>query len=343
MSTTPVLTFFNNKGGVGKTSLVYHISWMLSETGHTVMVVDLDPQANLTAAFFNERALEKLWDEPAQDRGNTIYQCVDRLAGAGDIRDPKLFRIENELFFLPGDLALSGFEDLLSTEWQSCMGNQNLYRPFRVITSFWQVIQSGARRCGAEIVLIDVGASLGAVNRSALIATDFVVVPLAADLFSRQALRNLGPALRQWRSEWKRRHDNWEAPEFPLPEGHMHPIGYLIQQHGVRLSRPVEAYDRWVRRMPAEYSANVLGQAPKSAPSDPNADENAIATVKHYRSLIPLAQDVRKPIFSLTPGDGAIGSHAAAARDAFHDFEHLTTEILRRVEHEVRLRSTARP
>ena len=342
MSTTPVLTFFNNKGGVGKTSLVYHVSWMLSETGRTVLVADLDPQANLTAAFLNEQQLERLWDEPVRKRGRTIYQCVERLAGVGDIRDPALFRIENELFLLAGDLALSGFEDLLSTEWPNCLGSQNLFRPFRVISSFWQVIQSGARRCGAEIVLVDVGPSLGAVNRSALIATDCVVVPLAADLFSRQGLRNLGPTLRQWRSDWKRRYDNWEAPAFPLPEGYMHPIGYLIQQHGVRLSRPVEAYDRWVRRMPAEYSSSVLGKAPKSAPSDPNADENAIATVKHYRSLVPLAQEVRKPIFALAPADGAIGSHAAAARDAFHDFEQLTREILRRVEHATRRRSEAR-
>ena len=182
-----------------------------------------------------------------------------------------------------------------------------------MITSFWQVIQSGALRCGAEIVLVDVGPSLGAVNRSALIATDCVVVPLAADLYSRQGLRNLGPTLRQWRSDWRKRSHNWEAPEFPLPEGHMRPVGYLIQQHGVRLSRPVQAYDRWVRRMPAEYAASVLGEKLTSSPSDPDTDENAIASVKHYRSLVPLAQDARKPIFSLAPADGAIGSHAAAA------------------------------
>ena len=188
------------------------------------------------------------------------------------------------------------------------------------------------------------GPSLGAANRSALIATDFVVVPLAADLFSRQGLRSLGPTLRQWRSDWEKRRANWTPPEFALPEGYMHPIGYLIQQHGVRLSRPVEAYDRWVRRMPAEYSASVLGKQPKSGPSDPHADENAIATVKHYRSLVvPLAQDARKPIFALSPADGAIGSHAAAARDAFHDFKKLTKEILRRVKHEIRLRGEKRP
>ena len=117
----------------------------------------------------------------------------------------------------------------------------------------------------------------------------------------------------------------------------MQPIGYLIQQHGVRLSRPVQAYDRWVKRMPAEYSASVLGMQLASGPRDPHTDANAIATVKHYRSLVPLAQDARKPIFALAAADGAIGSHATAARDAFHDFEQLAKEILRRVRYQVRL------
>ena len=332
MSTTPVLTFFNNKGGVGKTSLVYHVSWMLAELGHAVLVVDLDPQANLTAAFLGETRLEKLWDTDGGDRGNTIYQCVQPLTEVGDIREPRLLRIAHELFFLPGDLALSGFEDLLSSEWPNCLGSQNLYRPFRVITSFWQVIQTGARRSEASIVLVDVGPSLGAINRSALIATDFVIVPLAADLFSRQGLRNLGPALRHWRSDWKKRRHNWECPSFRLPAGHMAPIGYLIQQHGVRLNRPVKAYDRWARQMPAEYSARVLDERRTSETGDADTDRNAIATVKHYRSLVPLAQEARKPIFALAPADGAIGSHAAASRDAFHDFEELTREIMHRVK-----------
>ena len=62
------------------------------------------------------------------------------------------------------------------------------------------------------------------------------------------------------------------------------------------------------------------------------AKDHAIATVRHYRSLVPLAQEARKPIFALAPADGAIGSHATAARDAFGDFEALANEIVRRVE-----------
>ena len=297
---------------------------------YRVLVVDLDPQANLTAAFLDERSLERLWEGPSEAVGRTIYQCVEPLTEVGDIREPQLHCSADGLYLLPGDLALSGFEDLLSSEWPNCLGSQNLYRPFRVITSFWQVIQAAATKCGAQLIMVDVGPSLGAVNRSALIATDCVVVPLAADLFSRQGLRNLGPTLRRWRADWAIRRDHWAGPAFELPRGAMRPIGYVIQQHGVRLSRPVIAYDRWAKQMPREYSVSVLGEQPSTGVCDPRADENSIATVKHYRSLVPLAQDARKPIFALSAADGALGSHATAARDAFHDFRQLAEEIVLR-------------
>ena len=328
----PVLTFFNNKGGVGKTSLIYHVASMLSRLDRPVLVVDLDPQANLTAAFLREDELERLWEPPADAVGNTVFQCIEPLTQVGDIRNPRLQRVNDHLHLLPGDLALSGFEDLLSAEWPSCLGDQSLYRPFRVITSMWQVMQRGARQCEADLILVDVGPSLGAINRSALIATDFVVVPLGADLYSLQGLRNLGPTLRRWRGDWEKRRENWREPAFDLPAGNMRPIGYLIQQHSVRLSRPVKAYDRWVKRMPAQYATSILGIEPPPSSPGSEPDVNRIATVKHYRSLIPLGQDARKPIFDLAVADGAIGSHAVAVGEAFKDFEEITREILRRME-----------
>ena len=155
-------------------------------------------------------------------------------------------------------------------------------------------------------------------------------MPLASDLASWLGLRNLGPTLRRWRVEWKQRRDHWSKPDFDLPAGNMQPIGYLIRQSRLRLSTPLEADDRWARRVPAEYARSVLGEAPPARALDSQDDEHCIATVKHYRSLVPLAQDARKPIFRLSAGDGALGSHAAAARDAFRDFRALAEELLRR-------------
>ena len=215
------------------------------------------------------------------------------------------------------------------------MRDNNLYRPMRILTAFWQVMQMAAKQVQADIILVDIGPNLGAINRSALLATDYVVIPLGADLFSLQGLQNLGPSLREWRSLWNKRLDNWQNgaeskqyANFELPVGKMEPIGYLCQQHGVRLDRPVKAYDKWVKRIPSLYRDAVLGQ-----PVEPDfqtsqtGDPYCLATIKHYRSLIPLGQEHRKPIFDLTSADGGIGSHANAVTDAKKDFKQLARKI----------------
>jgi cellulose biosynthesis protein BcsQ len=319
----PVLTFFNNKGGVGKTSLVYHLAWMFSEFGRTVVTVDLDAQANLTAAYLDEDSLENLWEQ--KPGPTTIYRAIEPLTQVGDIESPIVEKVTQGLYLVPGDVALAAFEDTLSEAWPASMGDTNLYRPFRILTAFWQVAQLAAKQVGADIILVDVGPNLGAINRSALIASDYVAIPLGADIFSLQGLKNLGPTLRSWRSLWKKRLGNWQNPQFELPSGRMHPLGYLVQQHSVRLSRPVQAYDKWIKRMPAVYHTSVLEGSTNA--SMPSKDPACLATLKHYRSLIPMGQEARKPIFHLTPADGAIGSHAQAAQEAYKDFQSLAKKL----------------
>jgi chromosome partitioning protein len=319
----PVLTFFNNKGGVGKTSLVYHLAHMFAEMRKRVIAVDLDPQANLTAAFLSEDELEYLWEnnEPAA----TIFRSISPLSGVGDILHPILKKIQQDLYLIPGDVALSGFEEIMAGEWPNSMGDSNLYRPFRILTSFWQVMQMAAQKVEADLILVDVGPHLGAINRSVLIATDHVIIPLGADLFSIVGLKNLGPVLRNWRSLWKKRLENWKSPDFELPRGLMQPAGYICQQHSVRLSRPVKAYDKWINRIPDVYRECVL-QEPMQGLT-PSTDPLCLATIKHYRSLVPMAHEARKPVFSLSPADGAIGNHASAVKDAYDDFRKLSRKI----------------
>ncbi|WPH13605.1 ParA family protein [Variovorax paradoxus] len=327
----PVLTFFNNKGGVGKTSLVFHLAWMFSEMGHRVVAIDLDPQANLTSAFLAEDTLEELWDPQKPPKGGTtIFRCIQPLTKVGDIQAPITRKINSRLFVVPGDLALAGFEDELSSAWPAAMGSNNLYRPFRLLTSFWQVAQMAASQHQANLILADVGPNLGAINRSALIGSDHVVIPLAADLFSLQGLRNLGPTLANWRADWRKRVENWNQPDFALPEGLMSPRGYILMQHMERLSRPVKAYKKWVDRIPDTYRESVLGQVPGSLGKA--NDGNCLARLKHYRSLVPMAQEVRKPIFHLSSADGAIGSHSQAVRDAWSDFKALAVAIAERIQ-----------
>lgn len=293
-----------------------------------MLVCDLDPQANLTALFLEEDELESLWPE---DNGNsTMYQSLEPLTQVGDLTEPKIRFPSDALGLIPGDLALSSFEDFLSNEWSRALDEKNPYRAFRILTAFWQIMQDCARKMNATIVLVDVGPNLGALNRSVLIATDFVIAPLNADLFSAQGLRNLGPMLSDWRSGWSKRRDRWQSPDFALPEGAMRPIGYIVQQYGVYGKKPVKAYEKWVNRMPEIYARRLL-EADGPFSDAPSSDKNCLATVKHYRSLVPMAQKAKKPVFLLTSADGAIGAHGSAAYSAHKDFRILSDLIRTRV------------
>ena len=325
MSVT-VISFFNNKGGVGKTSLVYHLAWMYANQGLRVVAADLDPQANLTAAFLDETILEELW--PEGEHPKTISGCLEPLRiRTGDITEPHLQLIEDNLALVVGDLSLSGFEDKLSSEWNPCLSGDE--GAFRVISAFWRILQRSAVAHRADLVVMDLGPNLGAINRAALIATDYVVIPLSPDLFSLQGLRNLGPTLRSWREEWKKRLRERPSRDWPLPSGTMNPVGYIVLQHSVRLDRPVKADERWIQKIPGVYREAVL-EKPAADDITIKNDEHCLALLKHYRSLMPLAQEARKPMFFLKSADGAIGSHLGVVQEAYKDFRKLAHDIARR-------------
>ena len=317
------VAFFNNKGGVGKTTLLYHLAWMYSELGVRTVALDLDPQSNLTSSFLSEDRLDELWVGPAE--GQTIVAAVAPLLeeGTGEVQPPHLEVICRRLALVPGDLALARVEDELSSQWSKCLdGNA---KAFRITTAFHRVVRLAAEKFQAELVLLDVGPNLGALNRCALIAADHVVVPLVPDLYSLQGLRNLGPTLQTWRKGWQKRME--EAPHSltSLPSGDMAPAGYIVLQHATRQSRPVRAYLRWAERIPSEYRNAMLLPAAEGVTLD--NDPHCLAQLKHYRSLMPMAMEAGKPIFHLKPADGAIGSHVAAVAECAKDFHRLARQL----------------
>jgi len=317
------IAFFNNKGGVGKTTLVYHLAWMLADRGVRTLAIDLDPQANLTAMFLDEERLEELWPDNAHPQ--TVYGAIlPILRGIGDVADPHVESIADRpgLGLIPGDLGLSRFEDKLSDAWPRCHNRDE--SAFRTMTAFHRLIMKAADR-GADLVLVDVGPNLGAINRAALIASDQVVVPLAPDLFSLQGLKNLGPALREWRHIWAELLPKAPA-DLPLPKGAMQPAGYVVMQHGIRDSRPIKAYLRWLDRIPDIYRSAVLDEA-SPVKTSISEDPYNLSLLRHYRSLMPLAMEARKPMFFLKPADGAIGAHVEAVKNCYDDFRQLAQRI----------------
>ncbi len=316
------IALFNNKGRVGKTTLAYHLTYMFQRLGYRVLAVDLDPQANLTSAFFDDDTLEKVWDEKVF--GQTVLTCVQPiLDGTGDIAHAMPLPM-GRLRILCGDLGLSRFEDKLSESWPKGFANDQA--ALRATSAFYRMIQDAG--IDSDIALVDVGPNLGAINRSALLAADLLVVPLASvasDLFSLQGLKNLGPTVREWRAVWSDMLTKAKV-NFALPPGRMQPLGYVMLQHAVRADRPAKWSEKWLQRVPGVYRESVLGEG---AQSSLPGEDHCLGTLRNYRSLMPMAQEARKPMFDLSPADGAIGSHAQLVRVCERDFRNLAETIAR--------------
>jgi len=321
-----IVAFINNKGGVGQTSLVYHLAWMYADLGCNAIAADLDPQANLTGMFLEEDRIEELWPEDGPRR--TVYGALRPLLDTtGDVAPPHVEEVAPGLGLVVGDLALSAAEDGFSSCRSDGLGGEG--RAFRLPSALRRVLSSAAEQTAARVVLLDVGPTVGAFNRGMLPAADFVVVPLSPDLYSLEGLRILGPKLRRWRSEWAERRECNPVADPEVPEGAMKPIGYVVMQHAARLDKPARAYARWTERVPNVYREAVLAESPRPGIVI-ERDPDCLAALGPFSSLMPLAREARKPMFALKPADGAVGGHAQAVRDCYRDFRALARKVAER-------------
>lgn len=327
------LALFNNKGGVGKTTLTFHLAHMLARKGIRTVAVDFDPQANLTAIFLDEDALETLWRGEDNASPSTVARCVERLRrGKGDVAQPNLVEVAPDLWLLPGDLSLARFEQNLAEEWAK-KSDSNNERALDVTFALDLLSNLASDSVDADVLLVDVGPSLGALNRAALLACDHIIVPLAPDLFSLQGLENIGPTLREWRDDIRSVRERRMAgrEQAALPPHNFEPLGYIVQQHLARVDRPVSGYAKWADQIPGSYRRHVLEDDAPGGPDTFAEDPHCLFTIKHMASLAPIAQLARKPMFDLKQADGIGGGQIQAVSRCREDFETLTARLLDRL------------
>ncbi|QRM55738.1 AAA family ATPase [Sinorhizobium sp. BG8] len=320
------IAFFNNKGGVGKTTLLCNVAAYLGNNlNKKVLVIDADPQCNATQLMLSDEEILNIYE----DRNSyTIHNIIHPLSlGKGYNEQLKPISVPSyAVDLICGDPRLSLKEDLLSKDWQDSISGS--IRGLRTSFLFQDVLE----RCGDyDYVLFDVGPSLGSINRAVLLASDYFISPMSIDIFSLRAIENISIAINEWRKRLEigiSQVDKEELDELPKKLNfNLQFLGYVAQQYTQKTvdgeSRVVHSYERIMKQIPKVVSKNFVEKL-----SAKKTDiEYRLGTIPNLHSLVPMSQTARKPIFLLKSKDGVRGAHFSKVEDAKNLFDGIASKI----------------
>lgn len=321
-----ILSVFNNKGGVGKTTYMFHIAHLLARAPHNkrVLIVDCDSQCNVTSYALDEPSISNSW----QVGGNSIFRVIEPVyEGLGDFAQIQPTNLSNNLYIVPGDLNLSLYEDRLGDTWNSAKGGS---RPdIRIQTAIFRYINWCISELNIDLVLIDLGPNLGALNRSLLSSCDLFITPLSADLFSLKGTENLGNKLLIWASEWEQIENAYTANDIAIPNGAPKFLGYVIQRHNVRDNTRgmTRGWQIFANKIPQTVNNNIVNKLTPNNQVVIRQNYN-LGQIPNLHSLIPYSLDSRKPVFDCTHREGLTGAHITFARESVNHFTDIINTIV---------------
>lgn len=339
------IVFFNHKGGVSKTTTTFNLGWMLAEKGCRVLLVDADPQCNLTALILNEN-FEKYYLEEAT-KNNNIKDGV-KVAFEGKpnpitaLLCPSSERNPN-LFLLPSHANLSEYDAALSFAQTS---NNAISTLQNLPGAFNDLINKTSERYAIDFVLIDLSPALSAINQNLFVLADFFIIPTNPDPFSIMALNTLGSILPRWVDWVERMRPSFVDAAYALPTSTPKLIGILIQRFNVRNGKAAKPYRENISEIKEVVSSNLIpALKSKNMMYTTSVYSNAgissdycLAEIPDFQGLLPKANDSGVPVYEMRDDEigesGAVRDGMIEKRGIFYNlFDDITNKILKVAEY----------
>ena len=308
-----IISFFNHKGGVSKTTSVYHLGWMLTKKGKKVLLVDTDSQCNLTLTVIGQDNYEEFVTEQPQNN------IKSGLAAAFESKPELIKPIEcvqvknNEnLFLLPGSFEITEYEVQLGVSFQLTHSFTTLKN---LPGAFYYLIRKTAEEIGADIVLIDLNPSLSAINQDLIISSDYFILPTSPDYFSEMAIRSIARVLPNWEKWAKNARDLFQDATYPLPMNTPKFLGYTVNDFTIRNQKPANAFQNVIDKIDAtvrEVLIPNLAKVNMLLPDDAYHNYR-LAEIPNFQTLQAHYQENGVPVFELT--DTMLGLTGGALRD----------------------------
>ncbi len=297
----PRIAIFNHKGGVGKTTLTVNIAASLVGLGKSVLIVDSDPQCNLTSYLVEDSVVDDLLDNADTPNGQTIWSALKPLVdGEGVLKDVEPIETSIQgLYLLPGDIRLSEFETELSEFWAACFRRK--VRGFNGITSLSRLADKSSANVKLDYIFFDTGPNIGPLNRVILLDCDYFIVPGACDLFSVRALKTLGHSLTSWISECKQ--IAVLAPDHVnILNGMPRFLGYIPQGFKIYRQAMVTKHQQYYAKFERHIRADIINPLNNIDPEliSPIDSDAKLGEVKDFSTLVQQAQFEGVPLWNVS-------------------------------------------
>jgi cellulose biosynthesis protein BcsQ len=323
-----IISVFNNKGGVGKTTLTFHLAHALAELGHKVLAVDLDPQCNLSIYSLPVEEIQSIWDsenafidEPGFQAAREAMSTKKFTAlckeprtihfslkpteeGTGELEHlPPPIALTENLHLIPGRLTLHMFEEALARRWSDAFVGQPL--ALRTLSEIRRLIKKYAEEYGYDYAIVDTSPSLGQLNKTILTTVDAFLIPCAPDLFSLYGIRNIGNSLGRWTVELKTLYQLIPPTRRPhLPSSFVGFLGYTIynakrREGSSKWNMAIAHYD-YARQIPSTIQEHLPGALSEGIVSKVLREPIGKMEVMHTHNTYPThAQKYHRPMWLL--------------------------------------------
>lgn len=342
---TKIISLFNHKGGVSKTTTTFHLGWILAEQGKKVLMIDTDPQCNLTGLCLSLTGNDNFEEFYNQTGIDNIKKCLNPVFEGQPIplKPAKCYEFPNRkgLFLLPGHIDFSEFDVSIGIA-QELTGSLKMAQNIPGAMSY--LFRLTSEEYKFDYILIDMSPSVSATNANLLMQSDYFIVPCSPDYFCNMAINSLSKVIPVWNKTYEaiNSHPVFAEAVYKMPRTKPKFIGIILQRYRPRSGGPARAFQRWIDKInlnvntnlvPALRKSNMIIDESKFSKIGTPEEPYNIINISDFNGLIAQSQKYNVPIFALTAEQieqvGKVLENSKNSRDEFHrTFTQLADTVI---------------